>query len=250
MIKLKGNSVFNVNFTSETYFYTENILFFCVSFNNPNLLSLQFTKHAVGIQREYIKPIMVNLILFGPPGSGKGTQAEKLVAKYKLVHISTGDLFRYEIGNSTPLGLEAKSYMAKGELVPDSVTIGMLRNKVEAHPEASGFIFDGFPRTIPQAQALDELLSSMGTQINALIALQVDDEEIVKRILGRGATSGRADDNDESIIRNRISVYKNETTPVFDFYAAQGKSHSLPGVGTIAHIFEQLCDLVDSAAAE
>jgi adenylate kinase len=190
---------------------------------------------------------MANLILFGPPGSGKGTQAAKLVEKYNLVHISTGDLFRYEMGNDTPLGQEAKSYIAKGELVPDSVTIGMLKNKVEAHPEANGFIFDGFPRTIPQAQALDQLLKGMASGVDALIALQVDDEEIVRRILGRGATSGRADDNDESIIRNRITVYKNETTPVFDYYAVQGRSHSIEGVGSIDEIFGRLCALVESA---
>lgn len=170
-----------------------------------------------------------------------------MVEKYNLVHISTGDLFRYEMGNDTPLGQEAKSYIAKGELVPDSVTIGMLKNKVEAHPEANGFIFDGFPRTIPQAQALDQLLKGMASGVDALIALQVDDEEIVRRILGRGATSGRADDNDESIIRNRITVYKNETTPVFDYYAVQGRSHSIEGVGSIDEIFGRLCALVESA---
>jgi adenylate kinase len=191
---------------------------------------------------------MVNLILFGPPGSGKGTQAAKLVEKYNLVHISTGDLFRYEMGNNTPLGEQAKAYMAKGELVPDSVTIGMLKNKVEAHPEASGFIFDGFPRTIPQAQALDLLLKSMVSGVDALIALQVDDEEIVRRILGRGASSGRADDNDESIIRNRINVYKSETTPVYDYYAVQGRSHSIAGVGSIDEIFGRLCALVDEVS--
>lgn len=188
---------------------------------------------------------MLNLILFGPPGSGKGTQAEKLVGKYNLVHISTGDLFRYEMGNNTPLGLEAKAYMAKGELVPDSVTIGMLRNKVEAHPEARGFIFDGFPRTIPQAEALDALLNSMNSGIAGLLALHVEDEEIVHRIKLRGVTSGRPDDNDEQIIRNRISVYKNDTSPVFDYYADKGKSHKINGVGSIPDIFERLTQLID-----
>lgn len=188
---------------------------------------------------------MIILILFGPPGSGKGTQAAKLVEKYGLVHISTGDLFRYEMSHDTPLGQAAKAYMAKGELVPDSVTIGMLRNKVESSPEAQGFIFDGFPRTIPQAEALDALLSSMGTEVAGLIALGVDDEEIVQRIKKRGATSGRPDDNDEQIIRNRIAVYKNETTPVFDYYAESGKSHSINGIGSVGEIFERLCALVD-----
>lgn len=189
---------------------------------------------------------MINLILFGPPGSGKGTQAAQLVEKYNLVHISTGDLFRYEMGNNTPLGQKAKAFMAKGELVPDEVTIGMLRNKVEAHPEAQGFIFDGFPRTIPQAEALDALLTSMDTAVAGLIALHVDDEEIVGRILLRGATSGRADDNDEAVVRKRITVYKNETTPVFDYYAAQHKSYNVDGIGSIPEIFERLCALVET----
>jgi adenylate kinase len=193
---------------------------------------------------------MINLILFGPPGSGKGTQAAKLVEKYNLVHISTGDLFRYEMGNNTPLGVKAKSYMAKGELVPDEVTIGMLRNKVEAHPDATGFIFDGFPRNIQQAEALDQLLEELETSIGALIALHVDDEEIVRRILLRGQTSGRPDDNDEDIIRKRIRIYKNETTPVFDFYAQQGKSHQIEGVGSIPDIFGRLTTLIDQSLAE
>jgi adenylate kinase len=193
---------------------------------------------------------MINLILFGPPGSGKGTQAAKLVEKYNLVHISTGDLFRYEMGNNTPLGLKAKAYMAKGELVPDEVTIGMLRNKVEAHPDANGFIFDGFPRNILQAEALDKLLYELETSVTALIALHVDDEEIVRRILLRGQTSSRADDNDEDIIRKRILIYKNETTPVFDFYAQQGKSYHIEGVGSIPDIFERLTVLIDQSLAE
>lgn len=192
---------------------------------------------------------MINLVLFGPPGSGKGTQANKLIEKYGLVHISTGDLFRYEIGHNTPLGRQAKAFMDKGELVPDSVTIGMLRNKVEAHPDAQGFIFDGFPRTIAQAKALDDLLAEKGTAVSALIALQVDDEEIVSRIKLRGASSGRLDDSDESIIRNRITVYKNETTPVFDYYAAKGKSHSINGIGSIQEIFARLSAAIDQLAS-
>ncbi len=188
---------------------------------------------------------MVNLILFGPPGSGKGTQAEKLVAKYNLLHISTGDLFRYELGNNTPLGILARSYMEKGQLVPDEVTVGMLRNKVEAHPEAQGYIFDGFPRTIPQAQALDALLAERGQHITQLLMLDVPEDEIVRRILERGKTSGRADDNDEAIIRSRYEVYLKETSPVFDFYAASGKSLKIPGVGAIEEIFERLCAAID-----
>lgn len=188
---------------------------------------------------------MINLILFGPPGSGKGTQAAKLVEKYGLVHISTGDLFRYEIGNDTPLGLEAKSYMEKGELVPDSVTIGMLKNKVEKHPEAKGFIFDGFPRTIPQCEALDSFLTERNETVSALIALDVDDEEIVQRLLLRGKTSGRKDDANEEVIRNRIEVYKKETSPVFDYYAQSGKSMKIQGIGSIEDIFGRLCAAID-----
>lgn len=189
---------------------------------------------------------MINLILFGPPGSGKGTQAAKLVEKYGLLHISTGDLFRYEMGNDTPLGLEAKSYIEKGALVPDSVTVGMLRNKVEANPDVPGYIFDGFPRTIPQSEALDALITEKGTQISALIMLDVPDDELVKRLLERGKTSGRKDDADEAIIRNRIEVYKKETAPVFDYYAQQDKSIKVAGLGSIEEIFDRLCQVIDS----
>lgn len=188
---------------------------------------------------------MVNLILFGPPGSGKGTQASKLVEKYKLLHISTGDLFRYEMGNDTPLGKEAKSYIEKGELVPDEVTVGMLRNKVEANPDVPGYIFDGFPRTIAQSKALDSLMAEKDTSISALLMLDVPDEEIIKRILDRGKTSGRADDLDENIIQNRIDVYKNETSPVFDYYSKQGKAEKIKGVGSIEEIFDRLCASID-----
>jgi adenylate kinases len=193
---------------------------------------------------------MTNIILFGPPGSGKGTQAALLIEKYGFVHISTGDLFRYEMSNDTPLGQEAKAYIAKGELVPDSVTIGMLRNKVEKHPDAQGFIFDGFPRTIPQAEALDALLQSMGTEVAGLIALDVAEEEIVQRILKRGLTSGRTDDTDEATVRKRILVYLNETAPVFDFYNKMHKSHSVNGLGGIEDISARLNEVVDSLGAK
>lgn len=183
---------------------------------------------------------MINIILFGPPGSGKGTQAEKLVEKFGLVHISTGDLFRHEMGNDTPLGLKAKEFIKKGELVPDSVTIGMLQNKVNSHPEAKGFIYDGFPRTIPQAEALDQMLSESNQSMNGLFALTVDDQEIVKRILSRGATSGRADDLDEEIIKNRIEVYKENTLEVYDYYNKQKKAVSIEGLGSIEQIAERL----------
>ena len=190
---------------------------------------------------------MLNLILFGQPGSGKGTQAVSLVERYGLVHISTGDLFRAEMKADTPLGLKAKEYISKGELVPDEVTIGMLRNKVEAHPEAKGFIFDGFPRTIPQAEALDRLMGELGGGITALVALEVPEEEIVKRILLRGETSGRADDRDENIIRNRIEVYRRETSQVAGHYAATGKAFSVDGVGSLEEVFGRLCAAIDQA---
>ncbi len=191
---------------------------------------------------------MLNLILFGPPGSGKGTQAAKLVEKYGLVHISTGDLFRYEMGNDTPLGRQAKAYIEKGQLVPDEITVGMLRNKVERHPDARGFIFDGFPRTIAQAEALDALLAEKGSAVSALIMLDVDEEEIVKRILNRAKTSGRSDDADENVIRRRIEVYHQETSPVFDYYARRGRAYKVEGVGEIEEIFGRLCQLVEQFA--
>lgn len=192
---------------------------------------------------------MINLILFGPPGSGKGTQAAHLVDKYNLLHISTGDLFRYEMGNDTPLGKEAKSYIEKGELVPDSVTIGMLRNKVEANPNVPGYIFDGFPRTTAQAAALDELLQEKGQSVSKLLMLEVTDKEIIKRLLERGKTSGRADDQDESIISNRIAVYRSETSPVYDYYAEQDKAVKVNGIGGIEEIFGRLSAEIDALAA-
>jgi adenylate kinase len=192
---------------------------------------------------------MVNLILFGPPGSGKGTQAAKLVEKYGLLHISTGNLFRYEMGRQTPLGKKAKSYIQKGELVPDEVTVGMVRNKVEAHPDVPGYILDGFPRTVAQAEALDDLLEKRNTEISKLIMLDVPDDEIVRRILGRGKTSGRTDDTDETIIRNRIEVFKKETTPVFEYYERRHKAIRINGVGKIDEIFERLCEEVEAVKA-
>ncbi|MEZ5032008.1 MAG: adenylate kinase [Saprospiraceae bacterium] len=189
---------------------------------------------------------MIHLILFGPPGSGKGTQAAKLVEHYGLTHISTGDLFRYEMENDTPLGQKAKAYMAKGQLVPDEVTIGMLRNKVNSVGKTRGFIFDGFPRTVAQAEALDAFMAEKNEEITGLVALDVHEEEIVKRILMRGETSGRPDDNDESIIRKRIEVYKNETTPVSDHYRRIGKSHLVQGIGSIDEIFQRLTGVIDS----
>lgn len=190
---------------------------------------------------------MLNLILFGPPGSGKGTQANNIVEKYNLLHISTGDLFRYEMGNDTPLGLKAKEYISKGELVPDEITIGMLKNKVNANPDVNGYIFDGFPRTIPQAEALDAFLKEKDDDVSILIALSVDDDEIVKRLLNRGLTSGRADDNDEEIIRNRIAVYNDETAQVYHYYEEKEKAVSVSGIGTIDEIFDRISTELDKA---
>jgi len=204
---------------------------------------LAWIKQMLGISNMNKK---INIILFGPPGSGKGTQAAKLVEKYGLLHISTGDLFRYEIGNKTPLGIEAQGYMSKGQLVPDSVTIGMLKNKVEANPDAKGFIFDGFPRTIAQADALDEYLNSKEEAVSKLIALDVEEKEIVSRLLKRGETSGRADDQDENVIKNRIAVYKKETSIVFDHYAKSNLSNTVHGMGTIEEIFDRLSDAIDA----
>ena len=188
---------------------------------------------------------MLNLILFGPPGSGKGTQAEKLIGRYGLLHISTGDLFRYEMGNNTPLGQLAKSYIGRGELVPDSVTIGMLENKVNANPDVKGYIFDGFPRTIAQADALDAFLAAKGSAISDLLELVVDEDEIVKRLLNRGKTSGRPDDADETVIRKRIRVYVDETAPVAAHYKKMDKAHKVEGVGSIEQIFGRLCARID-----
>jgi adenylate kinase len=184
---------------------------------------------------------MINLILFGPPGSGKGTQAAYIVEKYGLHHISTGDLFRREIKGKTALGLEAVSYSSKGHLVPDSITIGILRQEVEAHPDAKGFVFDGFPRTVPQATALDIFLSEMEQSITCLIELRVDDEELTTRLLERGKTSERADDQDAAIIANRIQVYKDETVPVALHYAQVDKAFIVDGVGSMEEVFGRIC---------
>ncbi|MBT8393965.1 MAG: adenylate kinase [Flavobacteriaceae bacterium] len=188
---------------------------------------------------------MTNLVLFGPPGAGKGTQADFLKAKYNLVHISTGDVFRYNIKNKTALGMLAKSFMDKGDLVPDKVTIDMLNAEVDKNSDANGFIFDGFPRTNAQADALDKLMESKDSQINAMVALEVDDEVLVKRLLKRGETSGRADDADESIIRNRIKEYYAKTAILKDYYSAQDKYFGVDGVGSIEDITVRLSSVID-----
>ena len=188
---------------------------------------------------------MTNIVLFGPPGAGKGTQAEVLKVKYQLVHISTGDVFRYNIKNQTQLGALAKSYMDKGHLVPDGVTIKMLNAEVDKNPDANGFVFDGFPRTAAQAEALALLMEEKSSQINAMVALEVDDQVLVGRFLERGKTSGRADDADEAIIRERVAEYYRKTDILKDFYKAQDKYFGVNGVGNIQEITARLSEVFD-----
>lgn len=190
----------------------------------------------------------LNLVLFGPPGAGKGTQSAMLIEKYKLIHLSTGDILRSEIAAGTKLGLEAKSLIDQGMLVPDTVVIGMIESKLDANPDAQGFIFDGFPRTVAQARALDTLLTDRATGITVMLALEVDDEELTKRLLSRGKVSGRSDDQDPTIIENRIKEYNNKTAPLKDYYREQGKLRVINGVGSIDDIFNTLCLAVERSS--
>ncbi len=188
---------------------------------------------------------MFNIILFGPPGSGKGTQSERLIAKYGLKHLSTGDILRIEIASQTPLGLEAKNFMDKGQLVPDEVVIGMISSALENNPQAKGFLFDGFPRTEAQSEALDKLLKLKQTEIGVVLALEVSEEELVKRLLNRGLTSGRSDDNNVDVIRARITEYHKKTSAVADYYRKFDKVINIPGEGTVDEIFDSLCAEID-----
>ena len=189
---------------------------------------------------------MFNIILFGPPGSGKGTQSEKLISKYGLKHLSTGDLLRTEISTQTPLGLEAKNFMDKGQLVPDEVVIGMISSALDANPDSKGFLFDGFPRTEAQSEALDKLLKLKKTEIGVVLALQVSEEELVKRLLNRGLTSGRSDDTNEEVIRARIVEYHKKTSAVADYYKNFDKVVYLNGEGTVDEIFAGLSAEIDN----
>lgn len=188
---------------------------------------------------------MFNLILFGPPGVGKGTQSSRLIEKYGWIHLSTGDLLRAEIGKQTPLGIEAKHFIDKGQLVPDEVVIGMIGSALDANPQSKGFLFDGFPRTVAQAEALDKLLKLKKSAINLVLALEVSEEELVHRLLNRGKTSGRSDDSNEKVIRDRIREYESKTAPVADYYASFGKVAHIPGEGSIDDIFKSLSGQID-----
>ena len=188
---------------------------------------------------------MLNIVLFGPPGAGKGTQSEKVLKKYNLVHLSTGDLFRLHLNNETALGLEAKKYMNKGDLVPDEIVISMVEDKINKSSNVIGFVFDGFPRTINQAIALDNMLEKKNIPIKQMIALKVDEKELIKRIQNRAKTSGREDDKSIDKINNRIQVYNQETKPVADYYKKHDKYSEVDGIGEIDEIFIKLCSKID-----
>lgn len=188
---------------------------------------------------------MLNIVLFGPPGAGKGTQSEKLIYKYNLVHISTGDLFRQHLSEGTELGKLAQKYMENGNLVPDKVVIDMVDDKIKSNGQVSGYIFDGFPRTVAQAEALDTLMNNKSTPISGMVALDVPEDELKSRLMERGKTSGRVDDQNEEKISHRIRVYLDETLPVAKYYESQNKYSSIYGVGQIDDIFNNLCESID-----
>ena len=193
---------------------------------------------------------MLNIVLFGPPGAGKGTQSQKLIDLYNLIHLSTGDLLRTEIAAGTELGLKAKGLMDQGLLVPDEVVIGMIETKLKENKYAAGFIFDGFPRTVRQAESLDALLQQNNTAISNMIALEVNEEELTKRLLLRGQTSGRPDDQNESLVRKRVQEYNSKTAPVAGYYAAQNKYYAVKGIGEIEEIFREICAITNAFTAK
>ena len=193
---------------------------------------------------------MLNVILFGPPGAGKGTQSGKLIEKYKLTHLSTGDVFRYNIKNETALGVLAKGFIDKGALVPDEVTNNMVKDFVERNLNEYGFIFDGYPRTIAQGEELAKMLEALNTEVSMMLALEVDEDELVRRLLERGKTSGRVDDQNEETIRTRFKVYKDETSPLAAFYSSKNKFVGVPGMGSVDEIFEGLCNAIEAKQSD
>lgn len=208
---------------------------------NSNLLKDNHFIYNKNLNAKY----MLNLILFGAPGAGKGTQSEKLIEKYKLIHFSTGDILRAEINANTKLGIEAKAYMDKGELVPDSVVIGMIDHKIDENPDAKGFIFDGFPRTVAQAVALDEMLKEKNKEISQMIAIDVETSELVTRLQIRADIQNRPDDKDINVINNRIKVYNEKTAVLADYYDKLGKFSKINGMGSIDDIFSRICSVVE-----
>lgn len=188
---------------------------------------------------------MINLVLFGPPGAGKGTQAAYLSKEYQLIHLSTGDMLRKEIADDTPIGHAAKDLISHGELVPDTLVIELIQERLDTNPCANGFLFDGFPRTVPQAEALDTLLVHYGRNVSAMLSLEVEREELISRLMNRGETSGRSDDSDRNVIENRIQVYIEKTEPLIKYYLEAGKYESINGIGTVDEITERLKECID-----
>ncbi|MEY1638967.1 adenylate kinase [Tenuifilum osseticum] len=190
---------------------------------------------------------MLNIVLFGPPGAGKGTQSQKIIEKYKLQHLATGDMLRAAIREQSPIGVEAQKYIDKGQLVPDEMVINLITGELDNHHDVPGFVFDGFPRTTVQAKKLDEMLDAKKAPITIMLALEVEYDQLLARLLNRGKMSDRSDDQDEGIIRGRLDIYNKTTLPVMDYYKAQGKYRGVNGMGTIDEIFERICQVIDSS---